>query len=187
VPERISVIGERLRTALPVFVIVTVPLGGVGVPAGTTSTGLLVLPKLRVPSAVPVVLTALERPFALTAANEMTGAGAATPSPISVALWLLPTTPFTSSLTLTVADWLAAVSGLKTTEMVQDAPAARLVTVEERQVVVRLYEPLAAPVRAMLLILRAAVPGFESVMVCAALATLTVVFGKMRLLGVRIA
>src|ERR1700722_10409325 len=137
VPERIRVMGERVRVALPVLVRVTVPVGGVGVPAGTMSTGLAPLfPKDRVPRAAPVVLTELERPFTLTALKLMTGAGAAVPRPMRVAVWLLPTTPLTSSPTLSTADWLAAVSGLKTTEMVQDAPAARLVTVEERQVVV---------------------------------------------------
>jgi len=69
------------------------------------------------------------------------------------------------------------------TEMVQLAPALRLLP----QVVVLPNAPGLAPVRAILVMLRAAEPGFDNVTVCAELAVPTAWLPKAMLGGLRLA
>jgi len=104
---------------------------------------------------------------------------AAVPVPLSVAVC---GEPLALSATETVAEKLAADAGVNVTEMVQFAAAASVVP----QVLV--WAKLLAPVPAteMPVIVNAALPGLDSVMVCAAAVTPTALV-NVRAVGVRTA
>jgi hypothetical protein len=78
---------------------------------------------------------------------------------------------------------VAAETGVKVTEMVQDPAAARVAP----QVLVWAKSVGLAPVRLMAMPVSVAVPGFESVKVWAAEVAATVVEAKVKVLGVRTA
>lgn len=90
--------------------------------------------------------------------NETTGAGSATPVPLSATVC---GEPVALSVTETAAAKLAPEIGVKVTEMVQLEPT----TSEAPQVFVWLKSEEFAPVIAIAEIESAAVPGFESVTV----------------------
>jgi len=87
------------------------------------------------------------------------------------------------SVTVSEAARAAAAGGTKVTAMVQLAPALRLLP----QVVVLPNAPGLAPVSAMLVMLRVALPGFDNVTVCAELVVPTVWLPKAMLAGLRLA
>ena len=83
------------------------------------------------------------------------------------------------SVTVTFAVRTPVVVGLKLTVMVQLAPAAKLVPQDWLPV----KSPALAPVRAMLVILSAVLPGLVRVAVCEALVVPTTWLPKLRLAG----
>jgi hypothetical protein len=78
---------------------------------------------------------------------------------------------------------VATEAGVKVTTMLQLAEAARVAP----QVLVWAKSVGLAPVRLIAMPVRVAVPGFESVKVCAAEVVATVVEAKVKVLGVRTA
>jgi len=87
--------------------------------------------------------------------------------------------PAALSATETVAEKVAAVAGVKVTEMVQLAPEASVLP----QVVVSAKSDGLAPVMLMPVMLRGLLPGFETVINCAVAVLPSVVLGKVRLVG----
>ena len=104
------------------------------------------------------------------------GTKGAVPVPLSIAVCGV----FAAlSATETEAEKLAALAGVKVTEMLQLAPAARV----PLQDVVSVKSEGLAPVTVMPVTLSVALPGFDSVIDCAVAVAPTVVLGKAILLG----
>jgi hypothetical protein len=127
-------------------------------------------------SAADVVPTAVAGKVRLLGVSTACGTGAAVPVPLSDAVC---GEPVALSATEIVAPNVAADSGVKVTEIVQVADAASVAP----QVVVSAKSAGFAPAIEMPVMLRVALPGFDSVIVWAAEVTFTVVLGKVRVLG----
>lgn len=91
--------------------------------------------------------------------------------------------PASSSLTLSVAEALPAVVGLKVMEMLHEAPAARVAP----QLLEVVKDAALLPVRVMLEIVSAALPVLLSVADCAVLLVPATIEPKSSLAGVRVA
>ena len=87
--------------------------------------------------------------------------------------------PAAVSATETAAEKLAALAGVKVTEMLQLPPASSVLL----QVVVSAKSVGLAPVMAIPVTARVALPGFDSVTDCAVAVVPSVVLGKVRVVG----
>ena len=116
------------------------------------------------------------RLFGLSTACGLIAWTGGVPVPVSVVVGGVPGALWATE---TMPEKLAAEAGVKVTEMPQLAPAASA----PPQVVVSAKSAGLAPVMVMLLMVRVALPGFDSVIDCAVAVVPTVVLGKGRLVG----